>query len=64
MKRGPRSEAEAADIVNTSFTPTWEEVGRLGAVAPIRTFLSFFLDREVENTRRLRHASGEMPKAA
>lgn len=43
----------AADIVSTSFSPTWDEVGRLAVVAAIRTFLSFFLDREVENTRRL-----------
>jgi len=54
----------AADIVNTSFSPTWDEVGRLAAVAAIRTFLSYFLDREVENTRKLQRvgASGEMSK--
>ena len=45
----------AADIISTSFSPTWDEVGRLGAIAAIRTFLSYFLDREVENTRRLQH---------
>jgi uncharacterized membrane protein len=45
----------AADIVNTSFSPTWDEVGRLAAVAAIRTFLSYFLDHEVENTRRQQH---------
>ena len=52
----------AADIVNTSFSPTWDEVGRLATVAAIRTFLSYFLDREVENTRKLQRvgASGEM----
>ena len=43
----------AADIVNTSFEPTWDELGRLGAIAVIRTFLSFFLDREVQDTRSL-----------
>jgi uncharacterized membrane protein len=43
----------AADIVGTSFSPSWNEIGRLGAIAGIRTFLSYFLDREVENTRRL-----------
>jgi uncharacterized membrane protein len=47
----------AADIVNTSFAPTWDEIGRLGAIAAIRTFLSFFLDREVEDTRTLQRAS-------
>jgi uncharacterized membrane protein len=43
----------AADIVSTSFSPTWDEVGRLAAIAGIRTFLSFFLDRELESTREL-----------
>ena len=38
----------AADIVNTSISATWEEVGHLAAVAAIRTFLSFFLDRELD----------------
>ena len=43
----------AADIISTSFSPSWDEVGRLGAIAAIRTFLSYFLDRELESTRRL-----------
>jgi uncharacterized membrane protein len=43
----------AADIISTSFSPNWDEVGRLGAIAAIRTFLSYFLDREVESTREL-----------
>ena len=45
----------AADVVNTSLAPTWNEIGRLAAIAAIRTFLSYFLDREVETTRRLQH---------
>lgn len=47
----------AADIISTSFSPTWDEVGRLAAVAAIRTFLSFFLDREVEDTRGRRRGN-------
>jgi uncharacterized membrane protein len=43
----------AADIVETSFSPTWNELGRLAAVAVIRTFLSYFLDREMECAERL-----------
>jgi uncharacterized membrane protein len=43
----------AADIVNTSFSPTWNELGRLACIAAIRTFLSFFLDRELDETREL-----------
>lgn len=45
----------AADIVNTSFAPTWDELGHLAAIAAIRTFLSYFLDREVRDTRELQH---------
>lgn len=47
----------AADVVNTSFEPTWDELGRLAVIAAIRTFLSFFLDRELDDTRRLQRAS-------
>lgn len=41
----------AADVVNTSFSPTWDEIGHLAAVAVIRTFLSYFLDREMVEKR-------------
>ena len=52
----------AADLVNTSFAPTWDELGHLAAIAAIRTFLSYFLDREVEDTRERQHRKG--PDAA
>lgn len=45
----------AADIVSTTSAPTWQEIGRLAAIAAIRTFLSYFLDREVDTTRQLQH---------
>ena len=54
----------AADIVSTSFAPTWDDVGRLAAVAAIRTFLSYFLDRELESTGRLRGDDGTSVIAA
>jgi uncharacterized membrane protein len=38
----------AADVVNTSFDPSWDQIGHLAAIAAIRTFLSFFLDRDIE----------------
>ena len=55
----------AADIVNTSVAPTWDELGRLATIAAIRTFLSYFLDREVETTRKLQHprTEGGVPDA-
>jgi len=37
----------AADIVATSIEPSWQQLGRLGAVALIRTFLNYFLGREI-----------------
>jgi uncharacterized membrane protein len=37
----------AADIVGTAIAPTWEEIGKLGAIAAIRTALNFFLERDL-----------------
>ena len=41
----------AADIVATSIAPSWQEIGKLGAVAVIRTFLDFFLERDLADVR-------------
>jgi len=38
----------AADILGTAVTPSWDEIGRLGAIAVIRTFLNFFLERDLK----------------
>lgn len=49
----------AADIVHTAIAPTWDDIGRLAAIAVIRTFLTFFLDRDMEKTRELQAAARE-----
>jgi uncharacterized membrane protein len=49
----------AGDIVHTAIAPTWDEVGRLAAIAVIRTFLTYFLDRDIEKTRELRRVEAE-----
>ena len=36
-----------ADIVATTIAPTLETLGKLGAVALIRTFLNYFLNKEM-----------------
>ena len=36
-----------ADIIETAITHQWEAVARLGAVAVIRTFLNYFLERDL-----------------
>jgi uncharacterized membrane protein len=38
----------AADIVRSVISPTWQDIGQLGAIAVIRTFLNFFLERDLE----------------
>ena len=37
----------AADIIETSVSTSWEALGRIAAVAVIRTFLNYFLERDV-----------------
>ena len=36
-----------ADILSTAIAPSWEQIGKLGAIAVIRTALNFFLGREM-----------------
>ena len=38
----------AADIVRTVIAPSWQDIGQLAAIAVIRTFLNFFLERDLE----------------
>ncbi len=49
----------AADIVSTTVAPTWNEIGRLAAIAVTRTFLSYFLERDLEGVRERRREAGE-----
>jgi uncharacterized membrane protein len=41
----------AADVIETAIAPGWNEIGQLGVVAIIRTFLNFFLERDIGETR-------------
>lgn len=38
----------AADIVRTVIAPSWTEIGQLAAIGFIRTFLNFFLEKDLE----------------
>ena len=40
----------AADILRTGIAPTWTEIGQLAAIAAIRTFLNYFLEKDIEST--------------
>jgi uncharacterized membrane protein len=37
----------AADIVRSAISPTWSDIGQLGAIAAIRTVLNYFLERDI-----------------
>jgi uncharacterized membrane protein len=39
--------ALAADIVRSAIAPTWDDIGQLAAIAAIRTFLNYFLERDL-----------------
>ena len=36
-----------ADILSTAIAPSWEQIGKLGAIAVIWTALNYFLSREM-----------------
>jgi uncharacterized membrane protein len=37
----------AADIIATAFSPGWEEIKHLAAISVIRTFVNYFLERDM-----------------
>jgi uncharacterized membrane protein len=40
--------ALGADILATAVSPSWDEIGKLGAIAGIRTALNYFLARDLD----------------
>jgi uncharacterized membrane protein len=38
-------------------SPTWEDIGQLGAIAVIRTFLNYFLEHDLEKAGRTEEAA-------
>lgn len=52
----------ASDILTTALEPTWQDLGKLGATALIRTALNFFLTKEIREysgqIENERHATG------
>ena len=41
----------ASDIIETAVAPTWDDIGKLAVIAVIRTFLNYFLGRDVTEVR-------------
>jgi uncharacterized membrane protein len=44
--------ALAADIIGSVVSPSWQDIGELGAIAVIRTFLNYFLERDLEGAEK------------
>lgn len=42
----------AADILSTAVAPSWDKIGKLGAIAVIRTLLNFFLMQEISMEKK------------
>ncbi|RYE24824.1 MAG: DUF1622 domain-containing protein [Sphingobacteriaceae bacterium] len=42
-----------ADILSTAVAPSWQEIGKLGAIAVIRTGLNFFLSKEMQEEKKV-----------
>lgn len=55
-----------ADILSTAIAPSWDQIGKLAAVAAIRTLLNYFLTKELaeEQKREEQIAAGEKNRAA
>jgi len=50
----------AADILSTAISPSWDQIGKLGVIAVIRTALNFFLTREMEEERKITETEKRM----
>jgi uncharacterized membrane protein len=38
----------AADVIRSAISPSWTDIGQLAAIAAIRTFLNYFLEKDIE----------------
>jgi uncharacterized membrane protein len=47
------------DILRTAIEPSWEEIGRLAAIAAIRTALNYFPQREIAEDARMARSDPE-----
>src|SRR5215831_1967175 len=41
-----------ADILSTAVAPSWDDIGKLAAIAVIRTGLNYFLERELTRANK------------
>jgi len=53
--------ALGADIVRSVIAPTWNDIGQLASIALIRTFLNYFLEKDIDEARRVVVEPNERP---
>ncbi|QJD95031.1 DUF1622 domain-containing protein [Mucilaginibacter robiniae] len=53
-----------ADILSTAVAPSWQEIGKLGAIAVIRTGLNFFLSREMQEEKKVSEGESQVETKA
>lgn len=53
-----------ADILSTAIAPSWDQIGKLAAVAIIRTALNFFLMKEMRDESQTAEAEERIDAAA
>jgi uncharacterized membrane protein len=51
----------ASDIIKTTVSPTYEHLIQLGAIAVIRTFLNYFLSKELHELPELIRKNSQTP---
>jgi uncharacterized membrane protein len=52
----------AADIVRSAIAPDWNDIGQLAAIAVIRTFLNYFLERDLKEAVEFAEPGGTPPR--
>lgn len=51
-----------ADIIETAITTSWDAIGRIVAIALIRTFLNYFLELDISEIRHRQSESKDIEK--
>ena len=49
-----------ADILSTAIAPSWEQIGKLAAIAAIRTLLNYFLTKELAAEQKREEQSSNL----
>jgi len=52
----------SADIIESSIYTSWDAIGQLAAIAVIRTFLNYFLERDIADVRERQRATRSAPE--